>query len=101
MPCYSVQTMSVEFVASNRDLLKKALQTLGWRFDEDGDRIELPVQSITLDLLNRKAEVPAYAQGFLNQLKRTYSLMAVTLAAQSKGWQMRQGSDATGGTIYR
>ena len=108
MPCYQVNTMSVEFRAENRPLLDAALRELeksGFRTRSSdtefvistpaGDRIEI-------DLAQGEARVWNDATPALNQIKREYSRQALQLAARQKGWILRQDTkNENAGQIVR
>ena len=74
MPCYQVQTVSVEFHAKNRELLDKAIKELGWRVSENSARamVVYPTNSynaLTLDLQTGHAAFADGQQSKLNELK--------------------------------
>lgn len=89
IPCYQVNTISIEFRPENRALLEKAVATLGWTIQ--GNIITTKTGTITLEggkATGRPDEV--------NLLRVTYSKLAVEQAqqwAKSKGWQtQKQGN---------
>jgi len=101
MPCYMVQTVSVEFKASNAELLRKALEALDWKVCSwtNNQVIVQPknsYQSLTLNLGVGKAQIQSSQQSQLNELKRAYSLQALTMASQGKGWGLLMQHTTTG-----
>lgn len=104
MPCYQVQTVSVEFHVAHVDLLEQAVRSLGWSSVVSADRRRWTVgpymQSIAIDLDAGKADVRIDQRIYLNQLKRAYSQQAVKLAAKLGGWQLKSLT-ATKGQLLR
>jgi len=107
MPCYQVQTVSVEFKIAHRDLLDKALDALardtigseamGWVRDWNIAGTFCRLQNgIELDLRIGKASMQASQQGQLNELKRAYSQQAIKLAAKLNGWQLKSKNNLNG-----
>jgi len=97
MPCWTVQTMSVEFQAKHKDLLEKAILKLGWqlKYIDNGKSIVVgePSTSFTIDLANKKATILSSQQSQLNRLKQAYSQQAVQKVAQLNKWQMRASAN--------
>lgn len=100
MPCYQVQTVSVEFKIAHRDLLDKALKTLGWAFVNNGQHYTICLsptsRNILLDLGTGKATLNNDQQGKLNELKQAYAMEAIKLATQSVGWRVNLTTKTTG-----
>lgn len=90
MPCYEVQTMSVEFTAQHRDLLDKAIGALKWNVVvESAGRLVLQNGMIVLDLNNNTAQVTNGWQRQLNELKRAYSQQCIDRVARLNAWTKR------------
>lgn len=90
MPCYEVRTVSVEFRAENRNLLDRAIKSLGWHAQELQDkRLDVQFGQIKFDLVAGKAEVLEGCQGKLNELKQAYSREAVKAAAKKCQWGVK------------
>lgn len=89
MPCYTMQTMSVEFKAESRELLIKALKSLGWGFNEAAHSLYLD-NGIVLNLHTGRATIASYQQSKLNELKRAYSYQALQRVAQKGRWTILQ-----------
>jgi len=98
MPCYEVRTISCEFKAANADLLKKALDGLGWSRIVNGDlwTVGPPRTSISLNLELGRATIKAGQQSKLNELKRAYSMEAVRLVAVQNHCGVSKLSDTKG-----
>ncbi len=91
MPCYQIRTMSVEFHARHRKLLFAALDSIGWRYEVNGQTIDLYDADIVLHLDEGRAELfgGTRSQGLLNNLKQAYSRQAIRKAAKMQGWQVK------------
>ena len=90
MPCYQVQSVSVEFKAANATLLDRAIEDLGWARDWNVAKTFCRLsRGIELDLRNGKATIRPDQQHQLNELKRSYSRQAVLLAARQNVWQLK------------
>ena len=92
MPCYEVNTVSVEFKIAHRNLLEAAVKVLGWSIRSNTTTSVLvedqSFNSLLIDLVGGKVSIRDGQQGVLNQLKRAYSLEAVKLAAKVGGWKV-------------
>lgn len=105
MPCYEVNTITVEFKVAHRDLLDQAIQSLGWPCIRNGNDYTIcpsPAErNILLNLSTGEARVyPPKGQERLNELKRAYSREVLKLVTKHNGWQLQQTS-ATKGNIVR
>ena len=89
MPCYEVQTYSIEFKASNRALLDAAMKSLSWVPDSSGTEfVTLLGGGIVLNLKTGMATVQDGCREHLNTLKRAYSRQAIGAAARTNKWQL-------------
>jgi frataxin-like iron-binding protein CyaY len=91
MPCWEVNTMSVQFSAKHLDVLKRAVDALGWYLYEGqfGDVITVQTdrgQNIIINKAAGEATIAVDTQSALNQLKVAYSQQALKKAAKAKGW---------------
>ena len=93
MPCYEVNTLTVEFQAKHVDLLESAARSLGMSFTKLRSGLVF-VDEITIDLTSGEATYQsrksATAQEKLNLLKRQYSVEAIKTAATRTGWSKEQ-----------
>ena len=102
MPCYEVQRISVEFHAENKELLMKALKSLGWKHEIRTDgKVSIDYNTIVLDLEKGKAEMESYQQDRLNQLKRAYSQQAIAAACKQNLWMNKTAGDKMKGQFVR
>jgi hypothetical protein len=94
MPCYVVQTTSVEISIKNVDLFKSVLEKLGYYVFMTDDKNFLSVNKegvnrITFNLKTQTAQVGRYQQERLNEMKRAYSLEVVKQIAKKKKWAIK------------
>ena len=90
MPCYQVNTVSVDFQAGNLALLQKAANTLGLIVVDDGSlgRVVRDRSGVTVATLrDNKAICRAEQVATLNKLRVQYSREIVGYAALKLGWQ--------------
>jgi len=88
MPCYTEQTMSVEFHAKHRSVLDAAIDSLGWRVREmDNGVLSVNGGWMTIYLKERRAVTSS--QQDLNRLKVAYSKESLKRAAKRNGWQLK------------
>ncbi len=90
MPCWQVQTVSVEFHAKHRELLEKAIKALGWSSSktENGYSVDCGGWSaMKINLITGKAIIDSNQQNKLNLLKQEYSRQAINMVAKLSGWQ--------------
>ena len=101
MPCYTINLVSVEFKAENKELLMKALKQAGktYSYDENLDANKIGVFDpkvgawMTLFLDGRPSIIPQASMPILNQLKRKYSEVVVLEAARAKRFAIRKLSE--------
>jgi hypothetical protein len=93
MPCYTVQTLSVEFQLKHADMLMKAAKTLGINARLVGNYLTLDYD-IQIDLKRGQASYrernKQKATETLNLLKKQYSIEAISVAATRSGWNKQQ-----------
>jgi len=87
MPCYEVRMMTVEFKAENRELLKKALDSLGWNITENEESIH--TDRFTINLKTQKVTVESSNMYYVNELKKQYSLEAIKKVTSLKKWTLQ------------
>ena len=102
MPCWQVQTVSVEFKAANAELLAKAAKALGYFVQQAAGVMTLSTSrtSFGINLMTSTALIQQDQQGELNALKQEYSRQAIKLAAKLGGWQV-QFKNANQGNMMR
>ena len=98
MPCWTVQTMSVEFHVEHADLLAEALKKIGMVVARSANvfTVEAGPSTITIDLNTGRAEVPTGEQGRLNAIRRAYSREAINRVARRNLWSNKTTSDKSG-----
>src|SRR5262245_13759682 len=89
LPCYSVNTVSLDFQAGDLTLLKKAAASLGLELRALGDRRELVDRSGNLiaTLEKNKATCSPVNVATVNKLRVQYSKEIVNHVALKLGWQ--------------
>ena len=89
MPCWEVNTVSVEFKVKHKEILMTALKNLGYRPVEVTQNI-ISFNGITVDLDSGLADLRANDQRRLNEVKQEYSKVIVTLVAKKRKWALKQ-----------
>ena len=97
MPCYTVQLISVEFKAANKELLLSALKKLNWKYKIDKNIIT--TNGINIDLKAQTAV--SYDSNLINKLKREYSIEAIKKATTTKQWTMRKNKQENSFQVVR
>jgi hypothetical protein len=89
MPCYSVNTVSLDFQAGDLALLKKAAAVLGLEVRVHADRREVVDRagSLVATLVKDKATCSQANVAVVNKLRVQYSREIVGHAALKLGWQ--------------
>ena len=89
MPCYSVNTVSLDFQAGDLGLLKKAATALGLEVRAVGERREVLDRSgaLVATLEQGKATCSQANVATVNKLRVQYSREIVGHAALKLGWQ--------------
>src|SRR5262249_17823780 len=89
MPCYSVNTVSLDFQAGDLTLLQKAAAVLGLEIRTVGDRRELLDRRGTpvAKLQKGKATCSQTNVAIVNKLRVQYSREIVSHASLKLGWQ--------------
>ena len=82
MPCYEVNTFSIEFKAKNIRLLEKIGAEIS------SDRKEAYWKGVYIDL--EKGIATCSSQSLINELKQAYSIEAVKQSAKMQGWQVKE-----------
>src|SRR5262245_27324757 len=89
MPCYSVNTVSLDFQAGDLALLQKAGAVLGLAVNDRGDRREVMDREgqLIATLVQGKAQCSQANVAIVNKLRVQYSREIVGHAALKLGWQ--------------
>ena len=87
MPCWEVNLMSVEFKVKHIDLLKKAAESLNFKFNYNEQRNEALINGMEIRLNTQEAtNITSTGLRNLNKLKVAYSEQALMKAAKKKKW---------------
>src|SRR5688500_12202719 len=80
MPCYIVQTMTVDLKFADMGLLKKALTALKLQYAESGKGLIVYTPSGNITIADGKAKYSDGTDGadYINKIKKQYSLEVVT-----------------------
>ena len=96
MPCWEVNVYTLEFKAENIDLLKEALESLGYNYEIYELRGETYCSirgGIELNLTRGQATVSDYNRDRLNRVKQEYSWKAVEKVAKKKKWFLKKKAE--------
>lgn len=93
MPCYSVNTLSVEIQAADRELLKRALKKLGLSYRELRSGLDVYSTLGTINIRNDKATLIPRLQSTLNDIKRAYSVEVIEQGAEDYNWTVTEEDD--------
>ena len=88
MPCYSVNTVSLDFQSGDLTLLQKAAAALGLYVNDRIDRVEVMREGVPIaTLVQGKATCTQANVALVNKLRVQYSREIVGHAALKLGWQ--------------
>jgi len=96
MPCWEIQTMSVDLIASNRDLLEQALKSLGYQYYRYGNDFEMGTMGI------KGNKIYGENMDKVNAIRRAYSIEVLKHVAKKKGWSgawKMSGQNVTGNKV--
>jgi hypothetical protein len=95
MPCWEVNVYTVEFKAANLELLKKALESLGYQYEileSRGQLIASISGGIELNLTKEQATVSDYNRNRLTRIRQEYAWKAIEEKAKQKKWFLKRKS---------
>lgn len=93
MPCYTVQTVSVEFTMKHKDRVFDAARQLGLNVRHRAGSNLAFVGEVQIDFFRQKAhydESDTTAAEQVNLLRKQYSINAIKDAATKAGWNKAQ-----------
>ncbi len=98
MPCYQVQTASVELNNADHELLEKALKKQGYTVFRQGNNLTFSKGNISGSYRNNKLmlNAPQDVKIDTDAIKRSYSESVIELKARQyaeEGWEMTQDGD--------
>jgi hypothetical protein len=88
MPCWEVRRMTLELEAADRDLLRAAIQALGYDVRQQGAQMVVALDEGDAVIEGSSIRVPAGSEVVVNQIKQAYSRQVLTAAAKRFGWQV-------------
>ncbi len=102
MPCYEVRTISIVFSLGNIDLLKKAVEKMGLRWEQDRQILKIGKKNIWDTPITINLDNSTISSKYLNQreistlsndIKRSYSEVVIDQVAQKQRWIAKKLSD--------
>lgn len=87
MPCYEVNTMSVEFKAKYKSILVQTLTSLGFKLSVNNNKIY--TSNFTFDLDKQKVKFPSGYQNQINGIKQKYSQIVLEQVAKKRRWILK------------
>lgn len=89
MPCWEVNTVSLEFNAKNLEMMVKTLQEMGITvYDQNANRVRTSIG--TFDLRSGRVEVERQHRKTVNDFRVNYSKNVVKAVAKKKKWVLKQ-----------
>ena len=98
MPCFSINLIAVELIATDRDLLEQALKELGYQYTRIGNDFLFHSSNVSI----QGNKLIGDGLGQLNAIKRQYSIEVVKQVAKKKSWVgawRMTGKNRTGNTV--
>jgi len=98
MPCWTVNTVSVEFKAKYKDLLIKAIESIGIKaayasgwYEERG---KFCIKNLAIDLENGTASIPnMQANDLLNKVRQAYTKVCIAEVSKKKKFAVKMLSN--------
>ena len=81
MPCWEINTMSVDLIASDRDLLEQALKSLGYLYKRNGNNFVIGGGLIISGNTITGRDIDR-----INSIRRQYSIETIKSVAKKKKW---------------
>ena len=104
MPCFQINTISVKFIAKNKDNLIKALKNGGFTYTENGDIITVMGHggNFSIDLKNERIDMQERRSNYeaMNILKRHYSEETINDIAVKMKWSKSKNKNKINLTRY-
>lgn len=96
MPCWEVNTVTLEFTAKNKDLIMKVLKEMNLHPNYSSRSNVIRTDIGTFDLNNKTVETRDYNRSEVNKFRVKYSEAVVSTAAKKFGWKIKTGKRAKG-----
>lgn len=93
MPCWTINLISVELKAADKNLLERAIKALNWEHNRVGDVFHI---GSWMQIYGNRIVTKASNQDRVNALKRQYSIEVVKEKARLKGWTASWQKTSTG-----
>lgn len=94
MPCYTVKRMSIEFQQQNHELLRKAIEELGWVITGSSvNTVDFYVNGSYVSIGGGKIRLDQGMEHVIDTLKREYTKQAVKKATSRYGWASKQTAE--------
>jgi hypothetical protein len=92
MPCWTIQTNTLDLKVANKGLLGKALESLGYKptMLQDGSLVFMH-EGRQVKIMDGKIEVPVGKESIVDKIKAAYSTEVLKYASQKFGWSMTKG----------
>jgi hypothetical protein len=92
MPCYTVQTTTLDMSKAQPDILKAALETLGYTVSIRGANVYAVRMGAAVTWSAGSLQVSANAdtQTVAQEIQRTYAAQIVKTASAKFGWQVTE-----------
>ena len=94
MPCHEIRTINVDLKMVDKDLLKKALDNLGFTYNETENGFIIFSNKfstrIKLDLKTGQANMAESDQKYLNKIKQEYSKAAIEKISEKRKWILKK-----------
>lgn len=93
MPCEEIRTISLQLEAADRDLLRKAITSLGYQVALDANgRLTFWTPNGVGGVYRDRITVPEGDVGLVNRIKAAYSREVIQHASATFGWRLHQTS---------
>ena len=92
MPCYEINTMSVEFKAKHKAILLLALKKLGYQTRENNQE-QIITNIFSFNLKTQKVSYPRGYENQINQIKRAYSQIVLEQVAKKRRWILKNKAE--------
>lgn len=94
MPCWEVNTISIEFNMKHKDLLLKTLEKLNFKYSEyEKGTIYLYSDDVIMNLNNSTAKILNFDK--YNKIKRKYSEIVLEEVCKKKKWILKKRGEST------
>ena len=89
MPCYATYTISVELSGMHPELLKRAIESLGYQVTQAAYGLQFYCQGLLVRIENGSITVDQRQIQLINEIKRAYSREVIRIACQRYGLELQ------------